>query len=74
MHDRDSTHNGRNYMTLNVLRMPSFTEGLTKIRSKLLFDMRSSLSLVGVKTLQSAYASDGKLVVKDNDDERHLIK
>ena len=46
-------------------------EDLTKTRSKLLFDART---LVRVDKLQSAYASDGKIFVRGNDDERHLIK
>ena len=48
-----------------------FNEDLTKTRSKLLFDART---LVRVNKLHSAYASDGKIFVKDNDDERYLIK
>ena len=46
-------------------------EDLTKTRPKLLFDART---LVRADKLQSAYASDGKIFVRGNDDERHLIK
>ena len=47
------------------------SEDLTKSRSKLLFDART---LARANKLQYAYASDGKIFVKDNDDDRHLIK
>ena len=48
-----------------------FNEDLTKSRSKLLFEART---LVRANKLQSAYASDGKIFVRGNDDARHLIK
>ena len=46
-------------------------EDLTKKRSKLLFDART-LSRVG--KLKSAHSSDGKIFVRDNSDDRYLIK
>ena len=46
-------------------------EDLTKKRSKLLYDARC---LVRTKKLKSAYASDGKIFVRDEHDRRHLIK
>ncbi|MCG8049332.1 MAG: septum formation initiator family protein [Candidatus Thiodiazotropha endolucinida] len=46
-------------------------EDLTKPRSKLLYDSRS---LVRVKLLKNAYSTDGKIFVRDNNDERHMIK
>lgn len=46
-------------------------EDLTKKRSKLLYDARC---LVRMKKLKSAYASDGKIFVRDNLERRHLIR
>lgn len=46
-------------------------EDLTKKRSKLLYDARC---LVRAKKLKSAYASDGKIFVRDEHDRRQLIK
>lgn len=46
-------------------------EDLTKIRSKLLFDART---LVKGDKLKSAYSADGKIFVRDNSDDRYLIK
>ena len=46
-------------------------EDLTKKRSKLLYNARC---LVRTKKLKSAYASDGKIFVRDEHDRRHLIK
>lgn len=46
-------------------------EDLTKLRSKLLYDARC---LFRVDILKAAYASDGKVFVRDQEDHRHLIK
>lgn len=46
-------------------------EDLTKLRSKLLFDART---LVKVDKLKSAYSTNGKIFVRDNSDDRYLIK
>ena len=46
-------------------------EDLTKLRSKLLFDARS---LTRANMLKSAYSTDGKIFVRDNDEEWHMIK
>lgn len=46
-------------------------EDLTRLRSKLLFDARC---LVRAGKLKAAYASDGKIFVRDNGERRHLIK
>lgn len=41
------------------------------LRSKLLYDARC---LVRTNKLRSAYASDGKIFVRDKDDHRRLIR
>ena len=46
-------------------------EDLTMLRSKLLYDARC---LVRTNKLRSAYASDGKIFVRDKDDHRRLIR
>lgn len=46
-------------------------EDLTTLRSRLLYDARC---LVRTNKLNSAYASDGKIFVRDKDDHRRLIK
>ena len=48
-----------------------FNEDLTKYRSKLLFDART---LARVAQISSAYSSDGKIFVRDNENKRHLIQ
>ena len=44
---------------------------LTKTRSKHLFDGRS---LVRVNKLKTAYSSDGKIFIRNNEDKRLLVK
>lgn len=46
-------------------------EDLTRLRSKVLFDARC---LVRTGKIKAAYASDGKIFVRDNGEHRHLIK
>ena len=46
-------------------------EDLTRTRSKLLFNART---LMRAKKLKSAYSSDGKIFIRDNDDNRLLVK
>lgn len=46
-------------------------EDLTQTRSKLLYEARC---LVRVNKLKAAYAYDGRLIVRDSDDRRHLIR
>lgn len=55
----------------NDMKHLYLNEDLTKIRSKLLYDARC---LVRVHKLKTAYASDGKIFVRDNDEHRHLMK
>ena len=46
-------------------------EDLTRTRSKLLYNART---LMRAKTLKSAYSSDGKIFIRDNDDNRLVVK
>lgn len=46
-------------------------EDLTMARSKLLYDARN---LVRAKKISSAYSSDGRIFIKDNNENRHLIE
>ena len=46
-------------------------EDLTRTRSKLLFNARA---LMRANKLKSAYSSDGKIFIRDNDDNRLVVK
>ena len=46
-------------------------EDLTKKRSKLLFDGRT---LARAEIVKAAYSTDGKLYIRDHEDNRHMIK
>ena len=61
----------KNLRQTESLKNIFINEDLTKKRSKLLYDARC---LVRTKKLKSAYASDGKIFVRDNLDHRHLIR
>lgn len=61
----------KNLRETESLKNIFINEDLTKKRSKLLYDARC---LVRTKKLKSAYASDGKIFVRDSLDHRHLIK
>ena len=48
----------------------NFSDFFSWLRSKLLYNARK---LVREKRLRAAYTSDGKIFIKDNDGEKHLI-
>lgn len=57
--------------SIPVMNSVFINEDLTRKRSKLLYDARL---LARAKLLKAAYSSDGKILVRDNEGSRHLIR
>ena len=69
---RDSVYKMRRELrNIPQLKSVYVNEDMTQKRAKLLFDART---LRRVNNIKAAYSSDGKIFIRDNSDNRHLIK
>ena len=69
---RDSVYKMRRELrNIPQLKSVYVNEDMTQKRAKLLFDART---LRRVNNIKAANSSDGKIFIRDNSDNRHLIK